>query len=57
MVIFVACGRIIEIPVGIRADLDASERNLGARIDIAVAGCSHEGIYIIDFQVLVLSTR
>ena len=44
LVVFVACGRIIIVVVGIRADLDAAERNLSARVAVTESVCADEWV-------------
>ena len=47
VVVLVAGGGVIVVAVGIGADLDATEGDLRAGIDIPEPGRSHEGIDII----------
>lgn len=53
MVIFVSSSCIIEIPVGIRTDLDASERNLGTGVNIAVSSSADQGFDILDARLVI----
>ena len=45
--VLVTGGRVVEVPVGVRAYLDSSERNLCSRIYIAVAVSAYQGSHIV----------